>query len=44
MNCIEVKNATKSYDNKNIVLNGLNLTVQIGSMWVKKLEFLTCLI
>ncbi|XP_070493805.1 uncharacterized protein [Chironomus tepperi] len=33
MNSIVVRNATKSYDHKNAVLNGLDLTVQTGSIY-----------
>lgn len=40
MNSIEVRGATKSYDSKNPVLNGLDLTVQTGSMYVSKFFFL----
>ena len=32
MNSIEVRDATKAYDSKHLVLNSLNLTVQAGSM------------
>ena len=38
MSCIEVRGATKGYDNKNLVLNGLNLTLQTGSMLVIKYQ------
>ncbi|KAL7037053.1 hypothetical protein ACKWTF_009054 [Chironomus riparius] len=33
MNSIEVRDATKTYDSKHIVLNGLNLQVQAGSIY-----------
>ncbi|XP_070493794.1 ABC transporter G family member 23-like [Chironomus tepperi] len=33
MNSIEVRSAQKSYDKKNFVLRGLNLTVQAGSIY-----------
>jgi len=32
MNSIEVRGATKTYDTKHHVLNGLDLTVKTGSM------------
>lgn len=40
MNSIEVRGATKSYDHKNPVLNGLDLTVQTGTMLVSILQIL----
>jgi hypothetical protein len=32
MNCVEARDAFKKYDNNNIVLNRLNLTVKTGTM------------